>query len=81
MFGFPWSEFALLCGAALLGIVCIMPYTLELSRDALKGRGADTPAPVGARTASRCAELRPDSSGDRPGVAHRASSRPGRAVA
>jgi hypothetical protein len=36
MFGFSWSEFALLCGAALLGIVCVMPYTLELSRDALK---------------------------------------------
>jgi len=36
MFSFSWSEFALLCGAALLGIVCVMPYTLELSRDALK---------------------------------------------
>jgi len=35
MFGFSWSEFALLCGAALLGIVCVTPYTLELSRDAL----------------------------------------------
>src|SRR5579885_3207875 len=35
MFGFSWSEFALLCSAALLGIVCVTPYTLELSRDAL----------------------------------------------
>ncbi|GCE19956.1 CPBP family glutamic-type intramembrane protease [Dictyobacter kobayashii] len=36
MFSFSWSEYALLCGAALLGIVCVTPYTLELSRDALK---------------------------------------------
>jgi len=36
MFSFSWSECALLCGAALLGIVCVTPYTLELSRDALK---------------------------------------------
>jgi hypothetical protein len=36
MFSFSWSEFALLCGAALLGIVCVTPYTLELSRDTLK---------------------------------------------
>ena len=35
MFGFSWSEYALLCGAALLGIVCVIPYTLELGRDAL----------------------------------------------
>lgn len=34
MFVFSWPEFAILCGAALLGIVCVMPYTLELSRDA-----------------------------------------------
>ena len=36
MFSFSWSEWALLCNAALLGIVCVTPYTLELSRDALK---------------------------------------------
>jgi hypothetical protein len=36
MFDFSWSECALLCGAALLGIVCVTPYTLELSHDALK---------------------------------------------
>lgn len=36
MFEFFWSEFAILCGAALLGVVCITPYTLELSRDMLK---------------------------------------------
>src|SRR5690348_11231643 len=36
MFSFSWSEWALLCSAALLGIVCVTPYTLELSRDALK---------------------------------------------
>jgi hypothetical protein len=35
MFDFSWPEFAILCGAALLGIACVMPYTLELSRDAL----------------------------------------------
>ncbi|HEY0754952.1 MAG TPA: CPBP family glutamic-type intramembrane protease [Ktedonobacteraceae bacterium] len=35
MFAFFWPEFALLWGAALLGIVCVTPYTLELSRDAL----------------------------------------------
>lgn len=36
MFSFSWSEWALLCGAALLGIVCVTPYTMELSRDVLK---------------------------------------------
>lgn len=36
MFVFSWPEFAILCGAALLGVVCVTPYTLELSRDALK---------------------------------------------
>ncbi|GLV55421.1 abortive infection protein [Dictyobacter sp. S3.2.2.5] len=36
MFSFSWSEFALLCGAALLGIVCVTPYTLELNHDAFK---------------------------------------------
>jgi len=33
---FSWPEFVILCGAALLGIVCVTPYTLELTRDALK---------------------------------------------
>jgi len=36
MFIFSWSEFAILYGAALLGVVCVTPYTLELGRDALK---------------------------------------------
>lgn len=36
MFIFSWPEFAILCGAALLGVVCVTPYTLELTRDALK---------------------------------------------
>jgi hypothetical protein len=36
MFIFPWSEFAILYGAALFGVVCVTPYTLELGRDALK---------------------------------------------
>lgn len=36
MFVFSWPEFAILCGAALLGIACIMPYILELSQDTLK---------------------------------------------
>jgi Type II CAAX prenyl endopeptidase Rce1-like len=26
-----WPEFTILCGAGLIGIVCIMPYTLELT--------------------------------------------------
>jgi hypothetical protein len=33
---FSWPEFVILCGTALLGIVCVTPYTLELTRDALK---------------------------------------------
>jgi hypothetical protein len=36
MFSFSWFEYILLCAAALLGIVCVTPYTMELSRDALK---------------------------------------------
>jgi len=36
MFVFPWLEFAILCGAALLGVACVMPYTMELTRDAFK---------------------------------------------
>ncbi|GCF09844.1 CPBP family glutamic-type intramembrane protease [Dictyobacter arantiisoli] len=36
MFIFFWPEFAILCGAALLGIICVTPYVLELSRDAFK---------------------------------------------
>jgi hypothetical protein len=36
MSAFSWPAFAILSGAALLGVVCVMPYTLELSRDALK---------------------------------------------
>lgn len=36
MFLFSWSEYVILCGAALLGIVCLTPYTLELGRDSLK---------------------------------------------
>ena len=35
MFAFFWPEFAILCGAAVLGVVCVMPYTLELSHDTL----------------------------------------------
>jgi hypothetical protein len=36
MSAFSWSEFAILYGAAVFGIACVMPYTLELSADALK---------------------------------------------
>lgn len=36
MFPFSWSEYLILCSAALLGIVCVTPYTLDLSRDVLK---------------------------------------------
>lgn len=36
MLVFSWSEFAILCGAALLGVACVMPYTMELTRDAFK---------------------------------------------
>jgi membrane protease YdiL (CAAX protease family) len=32
---FSWSEFAILYGAALFGVICVTPYTLELGRDAL----------------------------------------------
>lgn len=33
---FFWSEFAILFGAAVVGIACVMPYTLELTTDAFK---------------------------------------------
>ena len=33
---FFWPEFAILCGAGLIGIACVMPYTLELTRAAFK---------------------------------------------
>lgn len=33
---FSWAEFAILCGAAVIGIACVMPYTLELAGDAFK---------------------------------------------
>ena len=36
MFVFSWPEFAILYGAALLGVVCVTPYTLELGRETLK---------------------------------------------
>jgi hypothetical protein len=36
MFVFSWIEFAILLSAATLGIVCVMPYLLELNRVALK---------------------------------------------
>lgn len=32
---FSWSEFAVLFGAAVLGIACVTPYILELSADAI----------------------------------------------
>src|SRR5260370_27355752 len=35
MSAFSWPEFATLYGAALLGVACVMPYTLELTRDAI----------------------------------------------
>jgi hypothetical protein len=31
-----WPEFAVLFGAAVVGIACVMPYTVELTADALK---------------------------------------------
>jgi Type II CAAX prenyl endopeptidase Rce1-like len=31
-----WPEFAILCGAGLIGIVCVMPYSLELTGAAFK---------------------------------------------
>jgi hypothetical protein len=31
-----WPEFAILYGASLIGIACVMPYTLELTADAIK---------------------------------------------
>jgi Type II CAAX prenyl endopeptidase Rce1-like len=33
---FSWSEFAVLFGAAVIGIACVMPYTLELTADTMK---------------------------------------------
>lgn len=46
MLVFSWPEFALLCGAALLGIVCVTPYTLELSRDAIEKAQARVHRPL-----------------------------------
>jgi Type II CAAX prenyl endopeptidase Rce1-like len=34
--GFSWAEFAILWGAALIGVACVTPYTLELGADAMK---------------------------------------------
>jgi hypothetical protein len=31
-----WPEFAILGGAAVIGIACVMPYTVELTADAMK---------------------------------------------
>ncbi|MEO7001651.1 MAG: CPBP family glutamic-type intramembrane protease [Ktedonobacterales bacterium] len=31
-----WPEFAILCGAGVIGIACVMPYTLELVADAFR---------------------------------------------
>ena len=36
MSAFFWPEFAILFGAALIGVACVMPYTLELTGDAFK---------------------------------------------
>src|SRR5579864_2228861 len=33
---FSWAEFALLFAAAVIGVVCVTPYTLELAADACK---------------------------------------------
>src|SRR5690242_20763741 len=33
---FFWPEFAVLYGAALIGVACVTPYTLELTADAFK---------------------------------------------
>ncbi|HEV2457706.1 MAG TPA: hypothetical protein VGS80_05020, partial [Ktedonobacterales bacterium] len=33
---FSWPEFAVLFGAAAIGIACVMPYTLELTADAFE---------------------------------------------
>ena len=35
MSAFSWPAFAILFGAAVIGIACVMPYTLELTRDAI----------------------------------------------
>lgn len=36
MSAFFWPEFAILCGAGVIGIACVMPYTLELTGDAFR---------------------------------------------
>src|SRR5262249_5975030 len=46
MSAFFWPEFAILCGAALLGIACVTPYTLELSHDAIKKAQERTHQPL-----------------------------------
>jgi hypothetical protein len=33
---FSWSEFAILFGAAIIGIACVTPYTLELNAEAMR---------------------------------------------
>ncbi|HKF35277.1 MAG TPA: CPBP family glutamic-type intramembrane protease [Ktedonobacteraceae bacterium] len=35
MVAFSWAEFAILFGAAVIGIACVMPYTMELSANAV----------------------------------------------
>ncbi len=36
MSAFSWATFATLYGAAIVGVACVMPYTMELTRDAFK---------------------------------------------
>lgn len=36
MASFSWSEFAVLFGVAIIGVACVMPYTLAITGDALK---------------------------------------------
>lgn len=40
-----WPEFAILCGAGLIGIICVMPYTLDLTSAAFEKALARTHQP------------------------------------
>jgi membrane protease YdiL (CAAX protease family) len=43
---FSWSEFGVLFGAAVIGLACVMPYTLELTGSALKRAQERTHQPM-----------------------------------
>ena len=46
--GFSWAEFGILFAAALVGVICIMPYSLALSREAIAKARERAPLPFWA---------------------------------